>query len=90
MAQRTVVRTAALLGALSFVIAGCGGGNTTGRESASGGPSVRTCEPAQATASGRPSTAPVKIGTLLSETGSLAILDPPEIAAVDVFAGQHL
>ena len=29
MAHRTVVRAAALLGALSVVIAGCGGGKTT-------------------------------------------------------------
>jgi branched-chain amino acid transport system substrate-binding protein len=40
--------------------------------------------PPQARASGQPSTAPLKIGTLLPETGSLAFLGPPAFAAVDV------
>jgi len=38
----------------------------------------------QAKASGQPSTAPLKIGTLLPETGSLSFLGPPEFAAVDM------
>ena len=81
MAHRTVARAAALLGALLMVIAGCGGGNTT----ASGGPSVRKCDkPSRARASGQPSTAPLKIGTLLPDTGSLSFLGPPEFAAVDM------
>jgi branched-chain amino acid transport system substrate-binding protein len=88
MAQRTALRVAALVGALSVVLAGCGGGGDTAAPGtpgpASGSPSVRTCEPPQATASGQPSTAPLKIGTLLPETGSLAFLGPPEFAAVDV------
>jgi branched-chain amino acid transport system substrate-binding protein len=84
MAHRTVIRAAALLGTLSVVIAGCGGGNTTARGPASGSPSVKKCEPVQAKASGQPSTAPLKIGTLLPETGSLSFLGPPEFAAVDV------
>ncbi|MBV9162696.1 MAG: ABC transporter substrate-binding protein [Pseudonocardiales bacterium] len=84
MAHRTVVRAAALLGALSVVMAGCGGGNATARGLASGSPSVKKCEPVQAKASGQPSTAPLKIGTLLPETGSLSFLGPPEFAAVDV------
>jgi branched-chain amino acid transport system substrate-binding protein len=89
MAHRTIVCTAALFGAgaLLVVIAGCGGGHPTARRPASAPPpvkSVRQCEPAQAKASGRPSTAPLKIGTLLPETGSLFFLGPPEFAAVDV------
>ncbi|HVE96812.1 MAG TPA: ABC transporter substrate-binding protein [Pseudonocardiaceae bacterium] len=89
MAQRTALRVAALLGTLSVVMAGCGGGNTAapgGQGSASGGnPSATTCEnPPQATPSGQPSIAPLKIGTLLPETGSLAFLGPPEFAAVEV------
>jgi branched-chain amino acid transport system substrate-binding protein len=88
MAHRTVVRAAALLGALSVVIAGCGGGNTTtARGPATVGPSAKQCDPrdaAQAKASGQPSTAPLKIGTLLPETGSLSFLGPPEFAAVDM------
>ncbi|HJT05226.1 MAG TPA: ABC transporter substrate-binding protein [Pseudonocardiaceae bacterium] len=85
MAQRTVVRAAALAGALSIALAGCGGGNTAAQGPAGGGPAApKTCEPAQAKASGQPSTAPLKIGTLLPETGSLSFLGPPEFAAVDV------
>jgi branched-chain amino acid transport system substrate-binding protein len=89
MAQRTALRVAALLGALSVVMAGCGGsGNTTApgaQESVSGSPSAKKCDqPVQAKASGQPSAAPLKIGTLLPETGSLAFLGPPEFAAVDV------
>ena len=89
MAQRTALRVAVLLGALSVVMAGCGGGgNTTapGAQGPAGGsPSAKKCEaPVQAKASGQPSAAPLKIGTLLPETGSLAILGPPQIAAVDV------
>ncbi|MGH3763680.1 MAG: ABC transporter substrate-binding protein [Pseudonocardiaceae bacterium] len=88
MAQRTVLRAAALLGALSVVVAGCGGGTTTSaRQPAAGSsssPPAKKCETVQATASGQPSTAPLKIGTLLPETGSLNFLGPPEFAAVNV------
>ncbi|HEY6423753.1 MAG TPA: ABC transporter substrate-binding protein [Pseudonocardiaceae bacterium] len=87
MSQRTVLRAVALLGALSVVLAGCGGGNVTApgaQGPASGGPSARKCEPVLAKASGQPSPVPLKIGTLMPETGSLALLGPPEIAAVDV------
>ncbi|MGB7799391.1 MAG: ABC transporter substrate-binding protein [Pseudonocardiaceae bacterium] len=86
MAHRTVVRAAALLGVLSVVIAGCGGGNTTtARGPATVGPSAKKCDkPPRAKASGRPSTLPLKIGTLLPETGSLSFLGPPEFAAVDM------
>ncbi|MGH3821328.1 MAG: ABC transporter substrate-binding protein [Pseudonocardiaceae bacterium] len=84
MAQRTVVLAAALAGALSVVMAGCGGGNTTAQEPATDSPAAKACEPAQAKASGQPLTAPLKIGTVLPETGSLAILGPPQFAAVNV------
>jgi ABC-type branched-subunit amino acid transport system substrate-binding protein len=89
MAQRTALRVAALLGTLSVVMAGCGGGDTAapgGQGSAGdGGPSATTCEnPPQAKPSGQPSIAPLKIGTLLPETGSLQFLGPPEFAAVEV------
>lgn len=84
MAQRTVLRAGALLGVLSVVMAGCGGDNTTAQEPAGETPSVQKCEPAQAKASGQPSTTPLKIGTVLPETGSLSFLGPPEFAAVNV------
>jgi branched-chain amino acid transport system substrate-binding protein len=82
MAQRTVLRAAALVGAL-VVLAGCGGKGTTAQSPTSSNP-AKKCEPVQVRASGQPSTAPLKIGTLLPETGSLAFLGPPEFAAVDV------
>ncbi|PZS40462.1 MAG: amino acid ABC transporter substrate-binding protein, partial [Pseudonocardiales bacterium] len=89
MAHRTVVRAAALLGALSVVIAGCGGGGSnTAAPNAQGsasGPAMKKCDkPPRAKASGQPSTAPLKIGTMLPETGSLSFLGPPEFAAVDM------
>jgi branched-chain amino acid transport system substrate-binding protein len=89
MAQRSVLRAAALLGVLSAVMVGCGSGDggtsaSGAQESATGGPSAQKCEPAQATPSGQPSTDPLKIGSLLPETGSLAFLGPPEFAGVNV------
>lgn len=89
MAQRTVLRMAAVVGALSVVVAGCGsgGGDTAApgtQASAPGTPSAQKCQPAQAKASGQPSTDPLKIGSLLPETGSLAFLGPPEFAGVEV------
>jgi branched-chain amino acid transport system substrate-binding protein len=84
MAQRTVLHMAAVVGALSIVMAGCGGGNPAAQEPASSSPSVQNCEPAQAQPSGQPSTTPLKIGTLLPETGSLSFLGPPTFAGVDV------
>jgi branched-chain amino acid transport system substrate-binding protein len=84
MAQRTVLRAAALLGALSVVMSGCGGSNTTAQGPATESPAVKKCDPVQAKASGQPSTTPLKIGTVLPETGSLSFLGPPEFAAVNV------
>jgi branched-chain amino acid transport system substrate-binding protein len=88
MAQRTTLREVAVLGALSVLIAGCGGGNTSAPSTqgpASGGQAIKKCDkPPRPKASGQPSTAPLKIGTLLPETGSLAFLGPPEFAAVDM------
>ncbi len=91
MAQRTMLRAAAVLGACTLVLAGCGGGGGgAGQQGQEGGPqrqaqAPRTeCNPPQARLSGSPSTAPLKIGSLLPETGSLAFLGPPEFAGVDV------
>ena len=89
MAQRTMLRAAALLGALSVVVAGCGSGGDGGSgdggsASGGGGAAATDCEPPQARSSGSPSTDPLTIGSLLPETGSLAILGPPEFAGVDL------
>lgn len=95
MAQRTMLRAAALLGALSVVVAGCGSG---GEDSSAGGDSggatsgaessAPDCQPPQARASGSPSTDPLVVGSLLPETGSLAFLGPPEFAGVDVAVAE--
>lgn len=86
--RHEVFRGMVLLGALSLMMAGCGGGHPAGSGAqgpVGGGSSVTRCDkPPRARASGQPSTAPLKIGTLLPETGSLAFLGPPEFAAVDV------
>ncbi len=90
MAQPIALRVAVLLSALSIAVAGCGGGATSppGAQAPAGdSPAEKRCDPRdtpQATASGQPDTAPLKIGTLLPETGSLSFLGPPEFAAVDV------
>lgn len=78
----------AVVGALSVVLVGCAGGSFAGsgvQGSAAAGSSMARCDkPPRARASGQPSTAPLKIGTVLPETGSLAFLGPPEFAAVEV------
>lgn len=90
MARRTYVRAAAVLGAVTLALAGCSsdgddstGGSADGGDSSSTVTTVDTdCEPAQATAGATPATGPLKIGTLLPETGSLAFLGPPMVAGV--------
>jgi len=65
------VRAAALAGAAALILAAC---------SSSGGDSDDDAsEGSTASASG-----PLKIGTLLPQTGSLAYLGPPEVAGVDL------
>ncbi|TQC44398.1 amino acid ABC transporter substrate-binding protein [Rhodococcus sp. WS4] len=88
MAQRTLVRAAAVLGAASLALAGCSSGSGDNSASGSGGSASATtvstdCTPEQA-AAGAPSTAPLKIGTLLPETGSLAFLGPPMVAGTQL------
>ena len=89
MARRTYVRAAAVLGAVTLALAGCSSDSddSTSSSAEGGGSATATtvdtdCEPEQATAGATPATGPLKIGTLLPETGSLAFLGPPEVAAV--------
>ncbi|MGB3772440.1 MAG: ABC transporter substrate-binding protein [Rhodococcus sp. (in: high G+C Gram-positive bacteria)] len=94
MAKRTIVRTAAVVSVASLALFGCSSSDdsTSGSvDSASGGSSssaeetVSTdCTPEQATAGATPVTTPLKLGTLLPETGSLAFLGPPEVAGVQL------
>jgi len=65
------VRAAALAGAAALILAACSSGGGDSDDNASEG--------STAAASG-----PLKIGSLLPQTGSLAYLGPPEIAGVDL------
>lgn len=90
---RSTWRLAALAGAASLVLAGCGGGGDAGGGGASSGEAPpgaagAPCTPPQAQPTGSPGTAPLKIGSLLPETGSLAFLGPPEFAGVDVAVNE--
>jgi len=97
MADRTLMRVAAAAGAATFALTSCGssGGSGTAASSApatssaaasSSSSAVATpaCTPDQATKGATPSTKPLKVGTLLPETGSLAFLGPPEVAGVQL------
>ncbi|MFC9554119.1 ABC transporter substrate-binding protein [Rhodococcus sp. NPDC056960] len=89
MAKRTLVRAAAVLGAASLALAGCssdsGDDSASGSGSSASATTVSTdCTPEQATAAGAPSTAPLKIGTLLPDTGSLSFLGPPMVAGTQL------
>jgi branched-chain amino acid transport system substrate-binding protein len=64
------VRAAALAGAVALVLTACSGGG----EEATGDEGEESAA----------SATPLKIGTLLPQTGSLAQLGPPEIAGVDL------
>jgi branched-chain amino acid transport system substrate-binding protein len=89
MAKRTLVRAAAVLGAASLALAGCssdsGDDSASGSGSSASATTVSTdCTPEQAKAAGAPSTAPLKIGTLLPDTGSLSFLGPPMVAGAQL------
>jgi branched-chain amino acid transport system substrate-binding protein len=74
--NRSIARVAAVAGAVALVLAACSSGESGegSSESTSGGE----------TGSSEASGDPLKIGTLLPVTGSLAQLGPPEIAGVDL------
>ncbi|OQM78942.1 ABC transporter substrate-binding protein [Rhodococcus sp. 66b] len=92
MARRTLVRTAAVLGAASLALAGCSSdksddssssGSTSGASAAT--TSVTTdCTPEQAKAGATPSAEALRIGTLLPDTGSLSFLGPPMVAGTQL------
>ncbi|GGC69713.1 ABC transporter substrate-binding protein [Hoyosella rhizosphaerae] len=80
MAQKKWLRYAAMVGATSLALTAC--------SSSDGVDEVQLadtdCDPPQAQASGNPSTDPLKFGGLLPQTGDLAFLGPPEIAATEL------
>ncbi|MGG7103993.1 ABC transporter substrate-binding protein [Rhodococcus sp. 24CO] len=91
MARRTLVRTAAVLGVAALALAGCSSDDSDSSSSGtttSGSAAATTvstdCTPQQATAGATPSTEPLRIGTLLPDTGSLSFLGPPMVAGTQL------
>lgn len=66
------VRAAALAGTVALVLTACSSGDAGGEAGEA------------ASDEGAASSAPLKVGSLLPQTGSLAFLGPPEIAGVDL------
>ena len=92
MKRTTVLKSAAVLGALSLTLAACGGSSETAASSAapaasSAAPAASSAAPSAA-ASEAAVTAACKIGTMLPQTGNLAFLGPPEFAGVDLAVAQ--
>jgi neutral amino acid transport system substrate-binding protein len=93
MKNRTLARAFAVVGIASLAMTACsrgeGGETDVAEEEMETAEVVTTdCEPAQATARATKDTAPLKIGTLLPETGTLAFLGPPMVAGVQVAVNE--
>ncbi|WP_163890614.1 ABC transporter substrate-binding protein [Mycolicibacterium hippocampi] len=92
MTHRTLARAFAIVGIASLALTACS--SDSGEDTSAAGEETTTeesaevvstdCEPPQATPGAAPVTTPLKIGTLLPETGTLAFLGPPEVAGVQV------
>jgi neutral amino acid transport system substrate-binding protein len=93
MNNRTLARAFAVMGIASLAMSACSsqaGEESTAAEETEGTAEVVStdCQPAQATAGATKDTAPLRIGTLLPETGSLAFLGPPMAAGVQVAVNE--
>ena len=87
MKRTTVLKSAAVLGALSLTLAACGGSSESAASSAA--PAASSAAPSAAASEAAPAaTAACKIGTMLPQTGNLAFLGPPEFAGVDLAVQQ--
>ena len=84
MKRTTVLKSAAVLGALSLTLAACGGSSETAASSAA--PAASSAAPSAAASTA--ATEACKIGTMLPQTGNLAFLGPPEFAGVDLAVAQ--
>ena len=84
MKRTTVLKSAAVLGALSLTLAACGGSSNPAALSAA--PPASNAAPSSAAS--EVATAACKIGTMLPETGSIAVLGPPGFAGVDLAVSQ--
>ena len=81
MNNRTLARAFAVVGAVSLALTACSSGDSgetvPAEETEGTAEAVATdCEPPQATAGATKDTAPLKIGTLLPETGTLCVPRP--------------
>lgn len=96
MTNRTLARVFAVTGMAALAFTGCSTDKGDENAAAEGAESstetaevVSTeCEPDQATPGATPDTSPLKIGTLLPETGTLAFLGPPEVAGVQIAVNE--
>lgn len=95
MKNGSLTKILAVAGAATLALSGCSssdkGSETSteaGSATSSAAPSSETvstdCTPPVAKAAATPTTTPLKFGTLLPETGSLAFLGPPMIAGVGI------
>jgi branched-chain amino acid transport system substrate-binding protein len=91
MAHHTAFRAVAAAAAAALLLAGCGDSGDTDDDAGAAPTAEATEEPTEeecvapvAEPAAEPSTAPLKIGSVLPETGSLAFLGPPEFAGVDL------
>ena len=82
MKRSLALKSAAVLGSVSLVLAACGGDSESGSEAAAAAEATAAAS-AAATDSGECKTSTLIVGSLLPQTGDLAFLGPPEFAGVD-------
>ncbi|WP_375385888.1 ABC transporter substrate-binding protein [uncultured Microbacterium sp.] len=75
--KKAFVAAAALVGAATLVLAGCSSSSTPSSSSSATETVAAHVDPAAACKPGTPSTGPLKVATILPQTGSLAYLNPP-------------
>ena len=82
MKRSLALKSAAVLGSVSLVLAACGGDSESGSEAAAAAEATAAAS-AAASDSGECKTSTLIVGSLLPQTGDLAFLGPPEFAGVD-------
>ena len=82
MKRSLALKSAAVLGSVSLVLAACGGDSESGSEAAAAAEATAAAS-AAASDSGECKTSTLIVGSLLPQTGDLAFLGPPEFAGVE-------
>ena len=82
MKRSLALKSAAVLGSVSLVLAACGGSSDTGSEAAAAAEATAAAS-AAATDAGECKNPTLIVGSLLPQTGDLAFLGPPEFAGVE-------